>query len=67
MRIFLSLSFCMALAAAEIVLERRRLNAKVSAGTVTGKDAGKRIAMLWRLWFLLILVFALGGIVGLTR
>ena len=67
MKVFLSIVFFFVLAAGEIVFERRRLAARVSAGTVTINEARKRIAMLWRMWFLLVVVCALGGVIDLTR
>ena len=67
MKVLLPSIFFLALAAVEIVFERRRLEARVATGVVTTQKARKRIVMLWELWFLLAAVFAVGGVLHLTR
>jgi hypothetical protein len=67
MKVLLPSIFFLALAAVEIVFERRRLEARVATGVVTTQKARKRIVMLWELWFLLAAVFAVGGVLHLIR
>jgi hypothetical protein len=67
MKVLLPSIFFLALAAVEIVLERRRLEARAATGVVTTQKARKRIVMLWELWLLLAAVFAVGGALHLTR
>jgi hypothetical protein len=67
MKVLLPSIFFLALAAVEIVFERRRLEARVATGVVTTQKARKRIVMLWELWFLLAAVLAVGGALHLTR
>ena len=66
MKVLLPSIFFLVLAAVEIVLERRRLEAR-AATVVTTQKARKRIVMLWELWLLLATVFAVGGAMHLTR
>jgi len=67
MKVLLPSIFFLALAAVEIVFERRRLEARVATGVVTTQKARKRIVMLWELWFLLAAVLTVGGALHLIR
>jgi hypothetical protein len=51
----------LALAAGDILLLCRRLEAKVQAGTMTRSAAGKQRAYQWRLFVLVVVICVIGG------